>query len=484
MKNRYVKVLNNFLTSPKWIINWAISLIKWNWFQNKVIDAVKNKNDLTRFIWLYWALWWGKTFLWAYLSALFAVTTSNTNILVVREYKKQAIENNMQKIIEFFQANWMVEWKDYKPSFKEWYIKIPLTNSTIYFEWARWWALDSKIRSKEFYFAWLEEATFLSVDNLKVINERVRWTKNKLFWNPFILITNNPDNVSEMKEYLDEMVERWIAIWIKTSQDDNSDNLKEYYNVLDMTMTNVEKKKMLSWDYNETEPYFFSSIKKELEDCYYYTLEKETEWINKYDLIHYIWFDEWITAKNALVHIITDWYNYWVDNIIEFDIDWWYDDMELSIKEFIKWEWLSISEVNIVADPALFVRKRWENWVNTVADILEQYWLNLIRWNNDNTMFINILKTLVRKKRIKFNFYNTKKLIAEINKWKRKFSKIERKYVETPQLKQSEWDDALTAFKYALSIAFNWWITKKDIDNKLKNWYYNMSDFTSNYVEL
>ena len=77
----------------------------------------------------------------------------NHKLLIVREYKKDVVDSIFPLIINFYRANWLVEWKDFVINIKEWEIRNKITWTKIMAEWARWSLLDAKIRWKEFYMA-------------------------------------------------------------------------------------------------------------------------------------------------------------------------------------------------------------------------------------------------------------------------------------------------------------------------------------------
>ena len=72
------------------------------------------------------------------------------------------------------------------------------------------------------------------------------------------MIINNPDKVDELYEFLmeqkkyDRVLE--IKIWMENK------NLEEYYKELETSMDENTKQKMLYWEYNTEEWYFFSNI--------------------------------------------------------------------------------------------------------------------------------------------------------------------------------------------------------------------------------
>lgn len=486
-RKRVLKAIENITKNPKWFIKWEIKNIEWNNFQKDLLEKIENRNKLQDIIWIYWALWWGKTFFWAYLTALLSFYVERTNLLVIREYKKDAIDTNLKKIVEFLLANWFKENIDFKYVPKQWYVHNLLTDVYIMAEWARWWQLDSKIRSKEFYFAWLEEASFLSVDNLKLVLERLRWSKSKRFGSPFTLITNNPDNISDMKDFLDKMVREWKAIEIKTTLEDNKENLEEYYAKLDWIMDERTKNKMLQWHYNVDEAYFFSHLVDIFDwQLYYYSLDKKKEelWFEESELRYIIWYDEWFTdAPSAFVFIITNWEQFLIEDVKEIKTLWWYTEIFNLLKEFAEENWKSIDDVEILADPAMAVKKRDMTWLKSALNILEEFGLNISKWNNENRYFIKAFTELVVEKKIWFNFYKTQTLIEELKKWKRKYDKETRKYLDIPDGRAKN-DDALTAFKYWLSWVYMWNV---QVNNKIKKQMWdaiNLNDYTQFYFKL
>jgi len=114
--------------------------------------------------------------------------------------------------------------------------------------------------------------------------------------------------------------------------------------------------------------------------------------------------------------IWTDWNEIFIEDVNEFNTEWWYIDLYNEIKKLIENNNLTTDEVFVVLDPAMWRRRRWIEWVHIPSDILSELWLNIYTWDNDNKNFIRVFKTLVKLKKIHFNLYKNNWLVEEIKK--------------------------------------------------------------------